>query len=690
VLRDAANEVLAVLKDETVQGMDKKKRVEEVLNVMSNEKFTTLVDIGKHINDFTEEGEAALEKDELDEKHGVPVVFDESDSDSDEFEDILRDDEESEDEDEGGEEAHMVETLEAKEGEGSDEEGAAGGAEGADGASSELDLDPRKIDAFWLQRELGKYFRDAHSSQEMAEQVMQILGDKEADPRECENRLVLLLEYDKFDLIKLLLRNRWKIVYAIRLALAAADDAERAQIEEEMRGSRALSGILDALTARTSASTAEKSRDVERSLRKEARALLAGGERRKKGGEESAYEGEGRAPKQVLDLDSLSFAQGGHLMANRQCKLPPGSFRSQKKGFEEVSVPALKPPQVNASDLIPISALDDWAQECFKKDPDMKTLNPVQSRVFETAFRSHENMLVCAPTGAGKTVVALLTMLHEIGLNRRDGELDLDNFKIVYIAPMKSLVAEVVIDFTQRLEVYGIKVRELSGDVNLTKAQINETQVIVTTPEKWDIITRKSGDRTYTQLVRLIIIDEIHLLHDERGPVLESIVARTIRQVEQTQEMIRLVGLSATLPNYKDVAVFLRVDLDRGLFTFDNSYRPVPLEQTYIGITERKALKRFQLMNEITYEKVMKQAGEHQVLVFVHSRKETGKTARAIRDMALANDTIGRFLEERQASREILQSEAEESTKNKELQDLLPYGFAIHHAGMTRSDRTQV
>lgn len=53
----------------------------------------------------------------------------------------------------------------------------------------------------------------------------------------------------------------------------------------------------------------------------------------------------------------------------------------------------------------------------------------------------------------------------------------------------------------------------------------------MTTPEKWDIITRKSGDRTYTQLVKLVIIDEIHLLHDHRGPVLESIVARTIRQV---------------------------------------------------------------------------------------------------------------------------------------------------------------
>ena len=34
-------------------------------------------------------------------------------------------------------------------------------------------------------------------------------------------------------------------------------------------------------------------------------------------------------------------------------------------------------------------------------------------------------------------------------------------------------------------------------------------QVIVTTPEEWDIITRKSGERTYTSLVRLLIIDEV-------------------------------------------------------------------------------------------------------------------------------------------------------------------------------------
>jgi pre-mRNA-splicing helicase BRR2 len=76
---------------------------------------------------------------------------------------------------------------------------------------------------------------------------------------------------------------------------------------------------------------------------------------------------------------------------------------------------------------------------------------------------------------------------------------------------------------------FGLTVRELTGDIHLTKQQIDETQIIVTTPEKWDIITRKSGDRAYLELVKLIIIDEIHLLHDMRGPVLEAIVARTIR-----------------------------------------------------------------------------------------------------------------------------------------------------------------
>ena len=72
---------------------------------------------------------------------------------------------------------------------------------------------------------------------------------------------------------------------------------------------------------------------------------------------------------------------------------------------------------------------------------------------------------------------------------------------------------------------------------------------------------------------------------------------------QATQEMTRLVGLSATLPNYQDVASFLRVKPDVGLFYFDTSYRPCPLAQQYVGITVKKPLQRFQLMNEICYNK---------------------------------------------------------------------------------------
>ena len=97
-----------------------------------------------------------------------------------------------------------------------------------------------------------------------------------------------------------------------------------------------------------------------------------------------------------------------------------------------------------------------------------------------------------------------------------------------------------------------------------------------------------------------------------------SLFYRAIRNIETTQEDVRLLGLSATLPNYEDVATFLRVDPSKGLFFFDNSFRPVPLEQQYVGITEKKAVKRFQVMNDIVYEKVTEHAGKNQVkMVFI-------------------------------------------------------------------------
>ena len=81
--------------------------------------------------------------------------------------------------------------------------------------------------------------------------------------------------------------------------------------------------------------------------------------------------------------------------------------------------------------------------------------------------------------------------------------------------------------------------------------------------------------------------------------------------MEQTSGYIRLVGLSATLPNYQDVATFLHVDQSKGLFYFDTSYRPCTLQQQFIGVMEKRAIKQCQVINEVCYKKVLEQAGKN-------------------------------------------------------------------------------
>ncbi|XP_028119477.1 DExH-box ATP-dependent RNA helicase DExH12-like isoform X1 [Camellia sinensis] len=689
IVSGAADEILSVLKNEAVKNPDKKKEIEKLLNPIPNHIFDQLVSIGKLINDYHDGGDAGGSTaaanggdDALDDDVGVAVEFEENEEEEEESDlDMVQEDEEDDDD--------------VMEGHGSGAMQMGGGIDDDDTqeANESMTLNVQDIDAYWLQRKISQAYEqqiDPQQSQKLAEEVLKILA--EGDDREVETKLLVHLQFDKFSLIKHLLRNRLKIVWCTRLA-RAEDEEKRKQIEEEMLGSGPeLAAILVQLHA-TRATAKERQKNLEKSIREEARRLKdesgIDGDRAHRGlADRDADSGWLKGQRLLLDLENLAFHQGGLLMANKKCELPLGSYRNHKKGYEEVHVPALKPkPLASGEELIKISDMPDWAQPAFKG---MNQLNRVQSKVYETALFTAENILLCAPTGAGKTNVAMLTILQQIALHRNeDGSFNHSNYKIVYVAPMKALVAEVVGNLSNRLQHYDVKVKELSGDQTLTRQQIEETHIIVTTPEKWDIITRKSGDRTYTQLVKLLIIDEIHLLHDNRGPVLESIVARTVRQIETTKEHIRLVGLSATLPNYEDVALFLRVDLNKGLFHFDNSYRPCPLAQQYIGITVKKPLQRFQLMNDVCYEKVLDIAGKHQVLIFVHSRKETAKTARSIRDAALANDTLGRFLKEDSVSREILHSHTE-LVKSNDLKDLLPYGFAIHHAGMARADRQLV
>ncbi|CAI2189312.1 554_t:CDS:10, partial [Funneliformis geosporum] len=380
--------------------------------------------------------------------------------------------------------------------------------------------------------------------------------------------------------------------------------------------------------------------------------------------------------------------------------LPVGT---QREEFDaKIIIPITRrAPQMENEQLIHLNGTDNLCKGSFKAS--YKTLNRVQSLVYPVAYKKNDNLLICAPTGAGKTDIAILTILRTlksfcfpeplVQQEPQDFLIDKNEFKIVYIAPMKALAAEIVKKLGDRLKWIDVQVRELTGDMQLTKSEISNTQIIVTTPEKWDVITRKStGDVELSQKVKLLIIDEIHLLHEDRGAVLESLVARTRRQIESSQKMIRIVGLSATLPNYVDVARFLGVDLKNGaegLFYFDGGFRPVPLEQHFIGVKGKPgSIISNNNLNMVCWKKVLDLVREkHQVMIFVHSRKDTVRTAKVLHEFASNDGNLDLFDMSTLDGYSLKKRDVMKS-RNKELKELFQYGLGIHHAGMLRADRS--
>lgn len=114
-------------------------------------------------------------------------------------------------------------------------------------------------------------------------------------------------------------------------------------------------------------------------------------------------------------------------------------------------IPPPKDP-VDTADLVPIADLPPWARKAFGGT---KHLNTIQTKVFPQAFQSKRNLLISAPTGAGKTNIALLTILsevaHHVEPNSTTWDMSLKQFKIIYIAPLKALASEVVGKFQAAL-----------------------------------------------------------------------------------------------------------------------------------------------------------------------------------------------------------------------------------------------
>lgn len=132
----------------------------------------------------------------------------------------------------------------------------------------------------------------------------------------------------------------------------------------------------------------------------------------------------------------------------------------------------------------------------------------------------------------------------------------------ILVAPTKALCNEVYKMWQEKFTAFDMRVCLATGDSDPNEmTHLNDLQpyqLIVTTPEKWDGLTRKwsNDDPAIANTIRLVLIDEIHLLGDVwRGPTLEAIVAR-IKSFPHSAN-IRFVSVSASLSNIQDVAQWL-------------------------------------------------------------------------------------------------------------------------------------
>lgn len=375
--------------------------------------------------------------------------------------------------------------------------------------------------------------------------------------------------------------------------------------------------------------------------------------------------------------------------------------------------------------------------------------NAVQSECFHLAFETNENLVVSAPTGTGKTVVAELAIAHvflEMFNNQQDltfQKADKKNVKktplVVYVSPLKSLCQERASVWSRRFkeipEFSDIDIIELTSDTQgAFPRKVKNPTIICTTPEKLDLATRSMKgskeeesfslkpktllkkshkyNESFDQL-SLVIFDEVHNMSDARGAVLEAVMSRILfisqgqnnffsaeidtTQLESTQNesnilpinenKIRVIALSATIRNYEDFKQWLKVKHNT---IFDDTYRSTKIDTRIFGYSMSSSRRSNDWMFESSLTPkvtpIIRQYSKNKpVLIFCCTRKSCEKTA-----MKLAND----FSPTQQEQAKIQNTDEmiflTSNIRDKTLLLTLKSKVGFHSAGLCQSDRTLV
>ncbi|RAO68915.1 uncharacterized protein BHQ10_004927 [Talaromyces amestolkiae] len=330
------------------------------------------------------------------------------------------------------------------------------------------------------------------------------------------------------------------------------------------------------------------------------------------------------------------------------------SYSSRKGPSTSPSLPrqisfSHAPPVVQGIHLIETKTLPDRFRALFP----YPLFNAVQSKCFHHVYDNDYNVVVSAPTGSGKTVIMELAICRLVN-NLKDGL-----FKLVYQAPTRALCSERFRDWSKKFTSLGLSCAELTGDTDYAQSRLVQTaSIIITTPEKWDSMTRRWRDHSkLMQLVRLFLIDEVHVLNETRGAALEAVVSR----MKSVGSNVRFIALSATIPNSEDIATWLGKN---------DTLQHLPAHKEHFGEEFRPTkLQKFVYGYPCTGND------------FAFDRNSAISTAKELAKLWLNTIPQRRFW---------AGSVRMPVIKNTDLKALVASGVAFHHAGLDSDDRHAV
>ncbi|HIH90558.1 DEAD/DEAH box helicase [Ignicoccus hospitalis] len=291
----------------------------------------------------------------------------------------------------------------------------------------------------------------------------------------------------------------------------------------------------------------------------------------------------------------------------------------------------------------------------------IRRLFPVQELALQKGLTEFKNLLVSAPTGSGKTLVAEMAIKNA-----------LDNgYKAVYLTPLRSLAFEKYASLKKIFK--DSKVALSVGDYHAP--EVGEADVLVATYERMDSLLRHNSP--WLKEVGTVVVDEVHYVGDEeRGPTLEVVVTRLKLMGKQ------IVALSATVGNPEDLASWL----DAELVTHD--WRPVKLEEgvmdpsSYEVLFEDRVEEVKEVLSDPGLDAALHYMREGQALYFASTRKRAENAAKKISKLLKPDKVTKEW-----AERVRIEVEGE---LGEVLAKMVERGAAFHHAGLTNEARLLV